>query len=100
MTQADPTVDYQKDITEPIAHRVPPCLEPAILGHRFDALVAKDGLPGPDDRLKFGDHASDQLWVCSARDRPDVRPGLQRRQCSAAEIETVELHLVGIVGDG
>src|SRR5205807_2305836 len=100
MTQAGPTVDNQKDITEPVAQRVPPCLEPSILGHRFDAVVAEDSLPRSDDLLQFGDHASDQRWVRSARNGPDMRPGLQRRQYSAAKVETVELYLVGIVGDG
>ena len=51
--------------------------------------------PGSQKRLQLRDRAPDQVDVASARHRPDVRQRQQRRQCSAAEVQAVELHIGG-----
>ena len=85
MAQACPAVDDEENVAERI-------VSPAALP-RSARWASRDA----DDRFHFGDHAPDQLRLGPAGDSAHMGQCAHRRQCSAAEIETVELHLAWIV---
>jgi hypothetical protein len=76
-TQARPAVDDEEYLTE---------------------RVVVLGLARSDDGFHLGDHAADQLRLGPSGDRAHMWQGTHRCQLSAAEVKTVKLHPIRIVG--
>ena len=92
-----PPVDHQEDVTVAV---VETALGTAVsVGrHRIDALGAEVLLAVGHDALDLGDRPVDDVGAVAGGDRSHVRGGLERGEGAPTEVEDVERHLRGRVG--
>ncbi len=92
-----PAVDDEEDVAEPVARNRAGCQHPAVGRHRVDAMLGEDLLAVVEQRADLGDRAPQPVGLETRGDRADVRQVGQAGQRPAAEVEAVELHLLGRV---
>ena len=65
--------------------------------YRFDPEASEQQLASTQDRRHLGDRAAHRVEVTARGDRADVRETGESGETAPAEVETVELHLLGCV---
>ena len=91
-----PTVDHQEHVAVRRIARLAPPTPFAVRRHAVDTVLRETLLPLGDDPEQL-DHGSPYgVGVLAARDRSDVGQIAQAGQQSAAEVEAVELHFLGV----
>ncbi len=98
--QRGQVVDDQQDVGQRIALEHAPGAPVAVLGHRLDAGQAEAPLALVHQAAGVADRAPHALPLELAAHRADVREGLERAERAAAEVDPVDVQLLGRVGRG
>lgn len=92
LAHADPVVDHEEHVGEPRAVRPPVRLD------AVDALLGEPALPLGEDGGDLGERAVDAVGIQPVRHAADVRQRPEAAEGAATEVEAVDPHLLGRVG--
>ncbi len=98
--QRRPAVDHQEDVAERVLRVAALLLGAPVRRHALDVLLGEQVLPAAHQAVHLGNRAADPVHVTAGRDTADVRQIGETGERAATEVQPVELHLTGRVGEG
>ena len=100
LADGGPAVDDQEGVAVRLVGELARGPAPAEAGHGIDAVVEEELLPVGEERGDLGDDPPDPLGVHTGGDTADVGEPGESGKRAATEVQAVELHLAGGMGEG